>query len=233
MSDLTLGNTTPPADTRDAAPGEARDGTRDAARRRRSKIVATLGPATDHPDVLERLIRAGADVVRINFSHGSADDWARRVRAVRETAARVGRYVGIIGDLQGPKIRIESFRDGAVTLAAGEAFVLDTAKDPSAGDERSVGIAYRRLPDEVRAGDALLLDDGRIVLAVDEVRGTEVRCRVTRGGRVSKPQGPEQAGRRTFGPGTVRQGPRRHQHRGGSGARFRGGVVRAGRRRHQ
>ena len=189
MSDLTLGNTKPPAAARDAAPDGARDGARDAARRRRSKIVATLGPATDHPDVLERLIRAGADVVRINFSHGSAEDWARRVRAVRDTAARVGRYVGIVGDLQGPKIRIESFRDGAVTLEPGEAFVLDTAKDPSAGDERSVGVAYRRLPDEVRAGDAVLLDDGRIVLAVDEVRGTEVRCRVTRGGRVSNRKG--------------------------------------------
>ncbi len=161
----------------------------DASRRRRTKIVATLGPATDAPEVLERLIRAGTDVVRINFSHGSAEDWARRVHAVRETAARVGRYVGIVGDLQGPKIRIEAFRDGAVTLAAGEAFVLDTAMDPAAGDDRSVGVAYRRLPEEVRAGDALLLDDGRIVLAVDEVLGTEVRCRVTRGGRISDRKG--------------------------------------------
>lgn len=161
----------------------------DAARRRRTKIVVTLGPATDDPDVLERLIRAGADVARINFSHGSADDWARRVRAVRETAAKVGRYVGIVGDLQGPKIRIESFRAGAVTLAAGDEFVLDTAKDPASGDEDSVGIAYRSLPEEVGAGDVLLLDDGRIVLEVNEVHGSQVRCGVVRGGRVSDRKG--------------------------------------------
>ena len=161
----------------------------DGVRRRRSKIVATLGPATDDPDVLEHLVRAGADVARINFSHGSAGDWSRRVHAVRETAARVGRYVGIIGDLQGPKIRIESFRDGAVMLAPGEAFVLDTAKDPSTGDEFSVGVAYRRLPEEVGAGDVLLLNDGQIVLEVHEVRGCQVRCRVSRGGRLSNRKG--------------------------------------------
>lgn len=161
----------------------------DGARRRRSKIVATLGPATDDPDVLERLIRAGTDVVRLNFSHGLARDSARRVHAIREIAARVGRYVGIVGDLQGPKIRIESFRDGAVTLAAGEAFVLDTAKDPSAGDKHSVGVAYRRLPAEVGAGDVLLLDDGQIVLRVDQVHGNQIRCEVSRGGRVSNRKG--------------------------------------------
>ncbi|WP_428100866.1 pyruvate kinase [Candidatus Rariloculus sp.] len=172
-------------------PGNTTTGTAalGASRRRRTKIVATLGPATDDPDVLERLIRAGTDVVRINFSHGSAQEWARRVRATRETAARVGRYVGVIGDLQGPKIRVESFRAGTVMLTAGRAFVLDTEMDPAAGDERSVGVAYRRLPDEVGAGDVLLLDDGQIVLEVDEVRDSRVHCRVARGGRLSNRKG--------------------------------------------
>ena len=183
----TSGNATPG----NVTPGNVTKGTAalGAARRRRTKIVATLGPATDDPDVLERLIRAGTDVVRIHFSHGSARDSARRILATRETAARVGRYVGIIGDLQGPKVRVESFRNGAVTLTAGRPFVLDTAMDPVAGDERSVGITYRHLPNEVSAGDILLLDDGQIVLEVDEVRGSQVRCRVSRGGRLSNRKG--------------------------------------------
>ncbi|HEX6996690.1 MAG TPA: pyruvate kinase [Gammaproteobacteria bacterium] len=157
--------------------------------RRRTKIVATLGPATDDPRVLEQLIAAGADVMRINFSHGTQQDQAERVRKVREISQRLGRYVGIMGDLQGPKIRIESFREGGATLVEGRPFVLDTAMDPHAGDEHAVGVAYRNLVRDVVAGDVLLLDDGQIVLEVVGVHGTQVECRVLQGGRLADHKG--------------------------------------------
>jgi pyruvate kinase len=157
--------------------------------RRRTKIVATLGPATDDPNVLEQLVRAGADVLRINFSHGGAADHARRVDLVRSTAARVGRYVAIMGDLQGPKIRIESFAAGPVTLAAGQRFVLDTDMDPRGGDVGAVGVAYPDLAKDVAAGDSLLLDDGRIVLEVEQVEHTQIRCRVRQGGELADHKG--------------------------------------------
>jgi pyruvate kinase len=159
------------------------------SRRRRTKIVATLGPATDDPETLEALIRAGVDVVRINFSHGAGDDQAERVARVRSTAAKVGRYVGIIGDLQGPKIRVESFATGSANLVKGQPFTLDTAMDPKAGTEQAVGVAYRNLVNDVGAGDVLLLNDGQIVLDVKDVRGTEVRCTVVRGGLLSNRKG--------------------------------------------
>jgi len=130
-------------------------------RQRRTKIVATLGPATDEVEVLEELIRAGADVLRINFSHGLADEQRERVATVRETARRVGRNVAIMGDLQGPKIRIESFTDGFVSLAKGQTFTLDTEMDPESGTAEAVGVAYRKLVQDVKAGDVLLLDDGQ------------------------------------------------------------------------
>jgi pyruvate kinase len=157
--------------------------------RRRTKIVATLGPATDSPQILEELIRAGVDVVRINFSHAPAAEQAERVELVRSIAANVGRYVGIIGDLQGPKIRIESFRDGHATLKIGQKFTLDTAMDASAGDEHAVGVAYRPLASDVKSGDVLLLDDGQIVLDVQEVSGSQIRCVVKRGGKLGNRKG--------------------------------------------
>src|SRR5690606_16751373 len=157
--------------------------------RRRTKIVATLGPSTDDPRVLEELIRAGADVFRINFSHGSSEQQAERVASVRETARRLDRYVGIMGDLQGPKIRIESFVEGSVMLREGAAFVLDTAMPKDAGDEHGVGVAYRDLVNDVVRGDVLLLDDGQLVLEVEEVEGTRVHCRVRQGGRLADHKG--------------------------------------------
>lgn len=160
-----------------------------AARRRRTKIVATIGPATDDPVVLEKLIAAGVDVVRINFSHGAGAAQADRVARVRAVAAKLSRDVGIIGDLQGPKIRVESFRGGSVKLAAGQQFVLDTERDPKGGDEHGVGVAYRRLVEDVIAGDVLLLDDGQIVLDVERVEGTRIECRVSRGGRLADRKG--------------------------------------------
>ena len=160
-----------------------------ANRPRRTKIVATLGPATDDPKKLEELIRAGVDVVRINFSHAGAAEQAERVKLVRDTAAKVGRYVGIIGDLQGPKIRVESFRSGSVVLKVGERFTLDTQMDPAAGDEQCVRVAYRDLVNDVGAGDVLLLDDGQIVLDVEEVTGSQIRCIVKRAGKLSNRKG--------------------------------------------
>ena len=169
------------------------DSTSDAGqrvwRRRRTKIVATLGPATDDPDVLESLLRAGVDVVRLNFSHEPAAAQEQRVRAVRDTARKVGRYVGIIGDLQGPKIRIERFTDGAIQLKAGDPFVLDTEMDPQGGNNQAVRVSHPALVEDVQAGDVLLLDDGQIVLTVFEVGGSQIRCEVTRGGRLADRKG--------------------------------------------
>ncbi|HSG65799.1 MAG TPA: pyruvate kinase, partial [Gammaproteobacteria bacterium] len=158
-------------------------------RRRRTKIVATLGPATDKADVLEELIRAGADVLRINFSHGLAEEQRERVATVRATARRVGRNVAIMGDLQGPKIRIESFVDGFVSLTKGRPFTLDTDMDPESGTAETVGVAYRKLVQDVKAGDVLLLDDGQIVLEVKEVGGSRVHCVVREGGELANHKG--------------------------------------------
>jgi pyruvate kinase len=156
---------------------------------RRTKIIATLGPATDKPGVLAELIEAGLDVVRINCSHGSWEDRGRQIRAVREAAAAAGKHVAIIGDLQGPKIRINRFRDGRVELIEGRPFVLDTALDPRGGTAEAVGTAYERLAQDVSAGDSLLLDDGNIVLRVDRVEGTRIICTVVAGGELSDNKG--------------------------------------------
>jgi pyruvate kinase len=157
--------------------------------RRRTKIVATLGPATDDAAVLERLILAGADVLRVNFSHGNKDQQVQRIRAVREVADRVGRCVAVMGDLQGPKIRIESFTNGSVQLQNGQPFTLDTAMEQKAGDERRVGVAYPSLVEDVEPGDMLLLDDGQIVLEVNSAEGTQVRCTVAQGGELANKKG--------------------------------------------
>ena len=158
-------------------------------RRRRTKIVATLGPATDNPKTMEALIRAGVDVVRINFSHGDASTQAERVKLVRAVADKVGRYVGIMGDLQGPKIRIRTFRDGEARLEEGARFVLDSSLGTGEGDHQQVGVAYPDLVDDVEAGDTLLLDDGQIVLGVVEVAGPRIICSVTRGGLLKDRKG--------------------------------------------
>jgi pyruvate kinase len=148
-----------------------------------------MGPATDNPKMLEDLIRAGVDVMRINFSHADGTEQAERVALIRATAASVGRYVGIIGDLQGPKIRIESFRTGHALLKVGQPFTLDTEMDAAGGTENSVGVAYRRLVEDVARGDVLLLDDGQIVLDVQEVDRGEIRCVVKRGGKLGNRKG--------------------------------------------
>jgi pyruvate kinase len=156
---------------------------------RRAKIVATLGPATDEPEVLTQMMRAGLDVVRLNASHGTVADRRRRLSLVREAAQRADRCVGVLLDLAGPKIRIEGFRDGPVQLAEGAPFTLDTALDPKAGTTLAVGVAYKNLPRDVAAGDTLLLNDGQIVLDVVRVAGTTIHTRVRVGGELSDRKG--------------------------------------------
>jgi len=156
---------------------------------RRTKIVATLGPATDDAEVLDGIIAAGVDVVRINFSHGHPDDHRRRVEMVRNRAQAHGRQVGVLADLQGPKIRIDRFKDGKVKLAEGEQFILDAKCPATEGNRERVGIAYKELPNDVNRGDTLLLDDGRIVLWVEKVDGAEIICKVVVGGALSNNKG--------------------------------------------
>ncbi|MBT9096816.1 pyruvate kinase [Methylovulum psychrotolerans] len=156
---------------------------------RRTKILATLGPATDKPGVLEGLFEAGLDVVRLNFSHGSAEDHIARAEAVRALSRKTGRRVGILADLQGPKIRIARFKDTKVNLIEGQDFALDINFDPLAGDNTQVGITYEPLALEVRPGSRLLLDDGRIVLDVVDVVDMRVNCTVTVGGDLSNNKG--------------------------------------------
>lgn len=156
---------------------------------RRTKIVATLGPASDGPGVLDAMIEAGVDVVRLNFSHGSTEDHQRRLTAVREVADRLGKTVAALGDLQGPKIRIARFKEGEVTLNKGQPFVIDMAMEADAGDAQRVGCDYKSLANDVAAGDLLLLDDGRLVLEVESVRASEVCTKVVVGGELSNNKG--------------------------------------------
>ncbi len=154
---------------------------------RSTKIVATLGPASSDPAVLERMVRAGVDVVRLNFSHGTADDHLARATLVKEISRKTGRTVAIMCDLQGPKIRVGKFKDGKVMLQKGQVFVLDAACD--LGDGSRAGLDYKELPRDVGAGSVLLLDDGKIVLDVTEVRGEEVHTKVRHGGVLSNNKG--------------------------------------------
>lgn len=156
---------------------------------RRTKILATLGPATDDPKMLDKVIEAGVDVVRINFSHGSPEEHIERAERVRNRARAHGRQVGVLCDLQGPKIRIDKFKDGKIELAEGGTFTLDAECPSDAGDQERVGIAYKQLPDDVSRGDTLLLDDGRLVLWVDQVEGPRIICRVVVGGILSDRKG--------------------------------------------
>ncbi|MGH8191608.1 MAG: pyruvate kinase, partial [Rhodanobacteraceae bacterium] len=151
---------------------------------RRTRIVATLGPATDAPGLLERTLGAGVDVIRLNLSHGNAEDHLRRARDAHAAAAKLGREIGVLADLQGPKIRVERFASGPVQLATGADFTLDCRADAPAGDATRVGVSYAGLPDDVREGDHLLLDDGLIELEVRKVDGAEIHCKVRIGGKL-------------------------------------------------
>lgn len=156
---------------------------------RRTKIVATLGPATDGPKMLDKIIEAGVDVVRLNFSHSTAEQHEDRAEKIRNRARAHGRQVGVLADLQGPKIRIDSFKEGSIILQEGDQFILDTGLAKGLGTQARVGVAYKNLTQDVKRSDTLLLDDGRIVLWVDEVNGTEIKCRVETGGTLSDRKG--------------------------------------------
>jgi len=154
---------------------------------RRTKIVATLGPACTDPKVLDRMIEAGVDVVRLNFSHGTPEEHIQRADLVRSLAKTRGRAVGVLVDLQGPKIRIGKFKDGKVTLNNGDRFILDA--DCELGDQERVGLDYPDLVYDVSRGSTLILDDGRIEMWVEDVQGTRVTCKVVQGGVLSNNKG--------------------------------------------
>ncbi|AXK71154.1 pyruvate kinase [Lysobacter sp. TY2-98] len=156
---------------------------------RRTKILATLGPATDAPGVLDRLLEAGVDCVRLNFSHGDPSGQVARAQAVREAAARVGREIGILADLPGPKIRIEKFENDRVELKAGDRFDLVARNDAPLGNEREVGVSYLGLPGDVVPGDVLLLDDGMVQLQVERVEGERIINTVLNDGVLSNRKG--------------------------------------------
>jgi pyruvate kinase len=161
---------------------------------RRTKIVATVGPSTDDLNVLTDMMRAGLDVVRLNASHGTVEDRRRRLALVREAAARADKCIGVLLDLGGPKIRIEGFRTGKVLLEEGQSFALDTTLDPKSGSPEVVGVAYKELPNDVVAGDTLLLADGLIVLDVEKVTGTRIETKVRVGGELSDRKGVNRQG---------------------------------------
>ncbi len=156
---------------------------------RRTKIVVTLGPSLDDPDMLERVILAGAVVFRANFSHGDISTHEARLNLVREIATKHERSVAILVDLQGPKIRIGRFQNKKITLREGQTFTLDTTLDENAGNEQVVSLAYEGLPRDVKADDTLLLDDGRLVMKVLRTQPTKVECQVVVGGELSNNKG--------------------------------------------
>src|SRR5574344_1241282 len=156
---------------------------------RRTKIVSTMGPALDREGVLEELIKAGANLMRINFSHGTPEDHKARAEKVREISARLGMVVAIIGDLQGPKIRISTFKGGAIMLKTGDLFTLDAELPKGEGSQESVGIDYKNLPNDVKTGDVLMLDDGRVQLSVVSVKGSKILTSVLIPGPLSNNKG--------------------------------------------
>lgn len=156
---------------------------------RRTKIVTTLGPSTDKNNHLEEIIKAGANVVRMNFSHGSAEDHILRAEQVRAIAKKLGIHVAILGDLQGPKIRVSTFKEGKIILNVGDLFTLDSELPKGEGDQHSVGLDYPDLPNDVVTDDILLLDDGRVQLKVLSVEGSKVNTIVTIGGPLSNNKG--------------------------------------------
>lgn len=156
---------------------------------RRTKIIATLGPSTDDRSVLEGVINAGADVFRLNMSHGTAEDQMGRARMVREVSASLGREVALMADLQGPKIRVERFEHGSVDLVPGDEFTLDAEDSRSLGNRHRVGVSYPGLADDVKAGDMLLLDDGLISMCVRNVERGRIVCQVENGGNLKDRKG--------------------------------------------
>ncbi len=156
---------------------------------RRTKIVATLGPSSSSPQVLEQLILAGMNVARLNFSHGTPEEHKARARLVRELAAKHDRHVALLGDLQGPKIRIAKFANKRIELQEGDAFRFSISHPRDAGTQEVVGIDYPDLVKDCKVGDELLLDDGRVIMQVEQVTATELLCKVLVGGPLSDHKG--------------------------------------------
>lgn len=156
---------------------------------RRTKIIATLGPATDTPEMMEKILRAGVDLVRLNFSHGSHEDQQKRYDLVRKTAEKLNKEIGVLADLQGPKIRVQRFKNKKIHLNAGDQFILDVNLAADAGDEHQVGLTYQNLPNDVKPNDQLLLDDGRLVFLVEKIEGARIICKVLVGGELSNNKG--------------------------------------------
>ena len=154
---------------------------------RSTKIVVTLGPASSTPEVLRRMLNAGVDVVRLNFSHGAAEDHVLRARHVREIAHSMGREIAVMADLQGPKIRIGKFESGKIELQTGDRFILDV--NCELGNQERVGLDYKDLPKDLNAGDILLLNDGLIVLTVDQINNDQIMTTVKMGGELSNNKG--------------------------------------------
>lgn len=154
---------------------------------RRTKIVATLGPSCSDPKVLDAAIAAGVDVVRLNFSHGKPEEHIQRAELVRSIARTRGRAVGVLADMQGPKIRIGKFAEGKITLKVGDIFILDA--ECALGDQTRVGLDYKELVQDVARGATLLLDDGRIEMWVESVEGSQIKCKVIQGGLLSNNKG--------------------------------------------
>ncbi|WP_343191968.1 pyruvate kinase [Buchnera aphidicola (Formosaphis micheliae)] len=156
---------------------------------RRTKIVITLGPATDKCDNLEKIIKSGADVLRLNFSHGNKEEHQYRAKKISKIMNKLGRHLAILGDLQGPKIRITKFIDNKVYLKTGDLFFLDANLDKNSGDKKGVGIDYKKLPQDVLSDDILLLDDGRIQLKVIKVTNDKIYTKILIGGILSNNKG--------------------------------------------
>ena len=156
---------------------------------RRTKIVATVGPASDSPEILQALIRAGVNVFRLNFSHGQADEQRQRAHLIRDLAAQAGQHVALLGDLQGPKIRLRKLPGDSIELKKGQTLILDTAMADGEGDASHVGVDYEPLTESVAAGDTLLLDDGRFRLIVESVEGSKVHTRSESAGNLKSRKG--------------------------------------------
>ena len=156
---------------------------------RRTKILATLGPASESEEILDKMIKAGVNAVRCNFSHGTPEDHRKRVEKIRRLAKKNDTYIGVLGDLQGPKIRVSKFKNGPVMLKKGQEFVLDANLGVEEGTEKSVSIDYKELVNDVKKGDILLLDDGKIVLKVKKTEDNKAYCNVEVGGKLSNNKG--------------------------------------------
>ena len=156
---------------------------------RRTKIVATLGPATESDEALDSLIKAGVDVVRLNFSHGTAAEHQARAEKLRRIGLANNRHLAILADLQGPKIRLRRFKEGSIELGIGDKFCLNTECPENDGDLQQVGVTYEKLPQDVKAQDILMLDDGRIVLQVESVDVSKIHCKTVIGGILSDSKG--------------------------------------------